>query len=80
MPSANIDGTSLLFTEVAPIERLEILSSLPPRTETERLVSWFFDHQSFPVSVPGAQFLFLYRVYNDAYNLPSHSSWANPYT
>lgn len=51
-PPSSLDGSSLLFTEVAPIERLEILSTLPPRTETDRLITWFFDWQNFPVSVP----------------------------
>ncbi|KAJ4290251.1 hypothetical protein N0V90_010466 [Kalmusia sp. IMI 367209] len=51
-PSATIDGSSLLFTQVAPVERIEIISTLPPRPEVERQISWFFDRQTFPITVP----------------------------
>ncbi|OAG03343.1 uncharacterized protein CC84DRAFT_1198217 [Paraphaeosphaeria sporulosa] len=46
------DGSGLLFTQAAPVERMEMLSSLPPRSEVDRLVAWYFDVQSFPIPVP----------------------------
>ncbi|KAK8115340.1 hypothetical protein PG999_007409 [Apiospora kogelbergensis] len=47
-----VDGTSLLFSQANPIDRVEILSSLPPKLEASRLVNYFFDHDEFPISVP----------------------------
>jgi hypothetical protein len=46
------DGSSLLFTQAAPVERLEMFSSLPPRPEVDRLIFWFFDPQAFLLPIP----------------------------
>jgi hypothetical protein len=47
-----IDGSGLLFSEVKPIERIQILSTLPPKPEVDRLVAQFFDRPNFPLSIP----------------------------
>lgn len=47
-----IDGSSLLFNQVKPIEHMEVLSALPPKAEVDQLVRNFFDRNSFPISVP----------------------------
>src|SRR4051812_37739820 len=51
-----VDGTSLLFNQVKPIDRMEILSSLPPKAEVDRLVAWFFGRQDFPITIPRRSF------------------------
>ena len=50
--ATEVDGTGLLFNEVKPIDRIEILSSLPPKAEVDRLVSWFFGRRDFPITIP----------------------------
>ncbi|KAK0712051.1 hypothetical protein B0H67DRAFT_493035 [Lasiosphaeris hirsuta] len=50
--SHSVDGSSLLFNQVKPIEHTEILSSLPPRPELDGLISQFFDTQNFPITIP----------------------------
>ncbi|KAK9451148.1 uncharacterized protein V1518DRAFT_370393 [Limtongia smithiae] len=50
--SHTVDGSSLLFNQVKPIERIEILSTLPPKPEVDRLISRFFDGRGFPINVP----------------------------
>lgn len=47
-----VDGSSLLFNQVKPIEQMEVLSTLPPKVEVDKLLSKFFDRDSFPISVP----------------------------
>ncbi|PYH81152.1 hypothetical protein BO82DRAFT_95907 [Aspergillus uvarum CBS 121591] len=46
------DGSSLLFGQVKPIDRIEILATLPPKREMDNLVAIFFDRPSFPIAVP----------------------------
>ncbi|CRG91828.1 putative transcriptional regulatory protein C1F7,11c [Talaromyces islandicus] len=50
--SHTVDGSSLLFGHVKPIEKIEILATLPPKPEVDRLISWFFDRDNFPIIVP----------------------------
>ncbi|KAH8699250.1 hypothetical protein BGW36DRAFT_377578 [Talaromyces proteolyticus] len=50
--SHNVDGSSLLFAQVKPIEKMEILSTLPPKSEIDKLICLFFDRTTFPISVP----------------------------
>ncbi|RAL16191.1 Zn(II)2Cys6 transcription factor [Aspergillus homomorphus CBS 101889] len=50
--SQQADGTSLLFSQVKPIERMEILATLPPRRDIDELVAGFFNRQNFPIAVP----------------------------
>lgn len=55
LPSAfshTVDGSSLLFNEVKPLEHAEVLSTLPPKGKVDKLVSSFFDRDRFPISVP----------------------------
>ncbi|KAH6839637.1 hypothetical protein B0I37DRAFT_386929 [Chaetomium sp. MPI-CAGE-AT-0009] len=49
--SYTIDGSSLLFQQVKPMERMEILSTLPSRSEVDQLISYFFD-PAFPMHLP----------------------------
>ncbi|GKZ43548.1 hypothetical protein AbraIFM66951_004914 [Aspergillus brasiliensis] len=51
-PSHIADGSSLLFGQVKPLERIEILSTLPPKHQVDRLVAQFFDTENFRISVP----------------------------
>ncbi|OJK01927.1 hypothetical protein ASPACDRAFT_1897078 [Aspergillus aculeatus ATCC 16872] len=46
------DGSSLLFGQVKPIDRIEILATLPPKRELDTLVAIFFDRPTFPIAVP----------------------------
>ncbi|PYI36253.1 hypothetical protein BP00DRAFT_386715 [Aspergillus indologenus CBS 114.80] len=46
------DGSSLLFGQVKPIDRIEILATLPPKPEINHLVAIFFDRPNFPIAVP----------------------------
>ncbi|KAJ0115490.1 hypothetical protein J7T55_012770 [Diaporthe amygdali] len=50
--SHTVDGSSLLFHQVGQIDHMEILSTLPPKLEVDRLVHTFFDRQTFPITVP----------------------------
>ncbi|RYP01982.1 hypothetical protein DL765_010799 [Monosporascus sp. GIB2] len=59
VPSHTVDGSSLLFSQVKPIERIEILSTLPPKSEVDRLISHFFNRQAFPITVPRLLFSIL---------------------
>ncbi|KAF7594141.1 hypothetical protein BBP40_009990 [Aspergillus hancockii] len=47
-----VDGSSLLFNQVKPIETLELLVTLPPQSEVDELICQFFDNRSFPITVP----------------------------
>ncbi|KAL5048576.1 hypothetical protein BDW71DRAFT_205274 [Aspergillus fruticulosus] len=73
--SNSVDGTSLLFGHVQRVDIPEILSSLPPRSEMGKLIQWFFDRKSFPISVPPIihESTFI-REYNAHLNNPSQSS------
>lgn len=54
-PLSNIaDGSSLLFHQIKPVEKMEILASLPPKPEVDRLIAYFFDDPSYPIRVPRA--------------------------
>jgi len=57
-----VDGSGLLYSQVKPIERIEILSTLPPKLEVDRLIARFFDHQNFPIAVAREYFLYLARL------------------
>ncbi|KAK5655827.1 hypothetical protein OQA88_5365 [Cercophora sp. LCS_1] len=47
-----VDGTSLLFNQVQPLDRVEILSCLPPKPELDQLLARFFDRNVFRISIP----------------------------
>ncbi|KAK3309480.1 fungal-specific transcription factor domain-containing protein [Chaetomium strumarium] len=46
-----VDGSSLLFNQIKPLEKLEILTTLPHKTRIDRMISYFFD-RSFPIRLP----------------------------
>jgi hypothetical protein len=46
-----VDGSSLLFGQVRQINLTEILATLPPKTEVDKLIYQFFDHKTFPITV-----------------------------
>lgn len=49
--SHTVDGSGLLYSQVKPIERIEILSTLPPKSEVDRLIAHFFNREVFPIAV-----------------------------
>ena len=49
--SNTVDGSSLLFGHVKQIEKLEILATLPPKPEVDKLIFHFFDRENFPITV-----------------------------
>ena len=51
-PSHIADGSSLLFGQVKPLERIEIISTLPPKHQVDKLIALFFDTEKFQISVP----------------------------
>ncbi|EXJ87214.1 hypothetical protein A1O3_04173 [Capronia epimyces CBS 606.96] len=73
--SHTVDGTSLLFSQVKPIERVEMLSTLPPKPEVDRLVAQFFDRDTFPLSIPPIlhQPTFMHE-YNEHWKDPSRTN------
>ncbi|KAI0015272.1 fungal-specific transcription factor domain-containing protein [Xylariomycetidae sp. FL0641] len=71
-PSHTVDGSSLLFNQVKPIERVEILSAVPPKPETDRLVSRFFDRQNFHINVPPI-------IHEPTFMREYNEHWRDPY-
>ncbi|KAK9245854.1 hypothetical protein V1506DRAFT_506084 [Lipomyces tetrasporus] len=49
--SNTVDGSSLLFGHVKQIEMIEILATLPPKPEVDKLICQFFDRKTFPITV-----------------------------
>ncbi|OIW30746.1 hypothetical protein CONLIGDRAFT_653517 [Coniochaeta ligniaria NRRL 30616] len=76
--SHTVDGAGLLYSQVKPIERIEILSTLPPKSEVDRLISCFFDTQTFPMAVaPILHQPTFMREYDEHWRNPSqtHIIW-----
>ncbi|PYH94454.1 hypothetical protein BO71DRAFT_419302 [Aspergillus ellipticus CBS 707.79] len=73
--SHTVDGSSLLFGHVKPIERIEILATLPPKAKVDGLISHFFNRPTFPISVPPIlhEPTFL-REYDEHWKDPSRTS------
>lgn len=46
-----VDGAGLLFGHVKQIEMFEILATLPPKSEVDKLICTFFDRENFPITV-----------------------------
>ncbi|KAK4241856.1 hypothetical protein C8A03DRAFT_11962 [Achaetomium macrosporum] len=69
-----VDGSSLLFTQVKPLERMEILTTVPPKSQVDRMISYFFD-RSFPVRLPPIihEPTFM-REYNEHWKDPSRTN------
>ncbi|KAJ9640260.1 hypothetical protein H2204_003485 [Knufia peltigerae] len=73
--SHTVDGSSLLFQQVEPVERVEILSGLPSKPQVDKLISYFFDHQSFPITVPPILHKPTFmKHYNDHWNNPNETN------
>ncbi|KAK0624577.1 hypothetical protein B0T17DRAFT_590466 [Bombardia bombarda] len=74
--SHTVDGASLLFNQIKPIERIEILSSLPSKPEIDRLIAQFFARHAFPIAVPPIlhEPTFM-REYDQHWRDPSRSSF-----
>ncbi|KAI1379214.1 hypothetical protein F4677DRAFT_410932 [Hypoxylon crocopeplum] len=74
--SHTVDGSSLLFSQVKPIERIEIISTLPSKPEVDRLISQFFNRQTFPINIPPIlhQPTFM-REYNAHWRDPSRTNF-----
>ncbi|OKL63564.1 hypothetical protein UA08_01696 [Talaromyces atroroseus] len=49
--SNTVDGSSLLFGQVQRIDKTELLSTLPPKPQLDKLIHQFFDRQNFPIAV-----------------------------
>ncbi|KAK4141495.1 uncharacterized protein C8A04DRAFT_39103 [Dichotomopilus funicola] len=73
--SYTVDGSSLLFNQVKPMERMEILSALPLRPEVDQLLSYFFS-PAFPIHLPPIlhEPTFM-REYNEHWENPSRTSF-----
>lgn len=50
--SHTVDGSSLLFDQVKPLERIGIISTLPPKHEVDWLITQFFNRATFPLAIP----------------------------
>ncbi|KAI1128812.1 hypothetical protein F5Y10DRAFT_277234 [Nemania abortiva] len=74
--SHTVDGSSLLFDQVKPIEKMEILSTLPPKQEVDWLISQFFDRQTLPLAIPPIlhEPTFM-REYNEYWRDPSQANY-----
>ncbi|KAK3386673.1 hypothetical protein B0H63DRAFT_392230 [Podospora didyma] len=74
--SVTADGPSLLFSQMKPVERLEILSTLPPKQEIDRLLSKFFNRKDFPITIPPIlhEPTFMHE-YNEHWKDPSRTSF-----
>ncbi|KAK3358221.1 hypothetical protein B0T25DRAFT_517492 [Lasiosphaeria hispida] len=69
--SHSVDGSSLLFSQVKPIEHVDILSSLPLRPELDRLISRFFNRQNFPITIPPI-------IHEPTFRREYHEHWRDP--
>ncbi|KAH8892610.1 hypothetical protein GQ53DRAFT_685973 [Thozetella sp. PMI_491] len=70
-----VDGSSLLFNQVKPIERMEILSTLPPKHEVDRLIAQFFNTKTFPIrSPPILHEPTFMREYNEHWKEPAQAN------
>ncbi|KAK3376795.1 hypothetical protein B0T24DRAFT_550712 [Lasiosphaeria ovina] len=75
IPSHTVDGSSLLFNQAKPIERIEIISTLPPKPEVDRMIAFFFNRSAFPIAVPPIlhEPTFI-REYNEHWKNPSQTN------
>ncbi|EED19685.1 conserved hypothetical protein [Talaromyces stipitatus ATCC 10500] len=45
------DGSSLLFGQVQRIDKIELLTTLPPKHQVDKLIHHFFDRENFPIPI-----------------------------
>ncbi|GFN19622.1 Zn(II)2Cys6 transcription factor [Aspergillus tubingensis] len=75
-PSHIADGSSLLFGQVKPLERIEIISTLPPKHQVDKLIALFFDTEKFQISVPPILHKPTFmREYNEHWKDPSRTNF-----
>ncbi|PWY88086.1 hypothetical protein BO94DRAFT_465265 [Aspergillus sclerotioniger CBS 115572] len=74
--SHTVDGSSLLFGHVKPLERIEIMVTLPPKHQADKLIAQFFDRDNFPISLPPIlhQPTFM-REYDEHWENPSRTNF-----
>jgi hypothetical protein len=60
--SNTVDGSSLLFGQVKPIARVEILANVPPKSKTDKLIQQFFDRDTFPITVARKSRLLVFQI------------------
>uniref|UniRef100_A0A093VCW8 Putative transcriptional regulatory protein n=1 Tax=Talaromyces marneffei PM1 TaxID=1077442 RepID=A0A093VCW8_TALMA len=46
-----VDGSSLLFGQVQRTDKIELLTTLPPKHQVDKLIHHFFDRDNFPISI-----------------------------
>ena len=46
------DGSSLLLNQVKPLDRFEIVATLPSKATMDKLIARFFDRETFPITIP----------------------------
>ncbi|GAD97950.1 conserved hypothetical protein [Paecilomyces variotii No. 5] len=49
--STTVDGSSLLFSQVQRVDKMELLLTLPPKPEVDKLIHYFFDRENFPIPI-----------------------------
>ncbi|KAI9730023.1 MAG: hypothetical protein M1818_008292 [Claussenomyces sp. TS43310] len=73
--SNTVDGSSLLSGQIKRIEIIEILATLPPKLEVDKLISQFFDHKTFPITVaPILHETTFMREYTEHWRDPSRTN------
>jgi hypothetical protein len=46
-----VDGSSLLFGQVQQTDKIELLTTLPPKNQVDKLIHHFFDRENFPITI-----------------------------
>ncbi|RAO64651.1 uncharacterized protein BHQ10_000663 [Talaromyces amestolkiae] len=46
-----VDGSSLLFGQVQRTDKIELLTTLPPKHQVDKLIHHFFDRDNFPITI-----------------------------
>jgi hypothetical protein len=46
-----VDGSSLLFGQVQRTDKIELLTTLPPKHQVDKLIHHFFDRDHFPITI-----------------------------
>ena len=46
-----VDGSSFLSGQVKPVEMSEILATLPPKPEVDKLIDQYFDRKNFAIPI-----------------------------
>ena len=46
-----VDGSSLLFGQVQRTDKIELMTTLPPKRQVDKLIHNFFDRDNFPITI-----------------------------